>query len=77
MGKIRAFQKRPGYQEAQPDVSRRKFITKAAIGAGATAATVLGSGKASAAESSSPQPIKVPAEFTLPTKVAPVKVDFR
>ena len=35
MGKVRSFQKKSGNPEAQPDVSRRKFITKAAIGAGA------------------------------------------
>ena len=68
-------------EEARPSESpagcfQKKFITKAAIGAGATAATVLGSGKASADDASSPQPIKVPAEFTLSTKVPPVKVEF-
>jgi thiamine pyrophosphate-dependent acetolactate synthase large subunit-like protein len=76
MGKIRSFQKESGYKEAEPDVSRRRFITKAAIGAGATAVSVLGAGKASAAAESSPQPIKVPAEFALASKVPPVKVDF-
>ena len=54
-------------KETKPDVSRRKFITKAMTGAGATAVTVLSNGKASAADKESNnaavKPITVPDEF--------------
>jgi thiamine pyrophosphate-dependent acetolactate synthase large subunit-like protein len=65
-------------QRAEPDVSRRNFITKAAIGAGATAATMLGT-HASSAASEAPDaapPIKIPDEFALAAKVAPKKAEF-
>lgn len=65
-------------QRAEPDVSRRSFITKAAIGAGATAATMLGAPKSAAAEAPdvAAQPIKIPDEFGLAAKVPPKKAEF-
>jgi hypothetical protein len=42
MAKADAFKKKASERQTTPDVSRRNFITKAAIGAGATAATMLG-----------------------------------
>ena len=50
--------KKPG-----PDVSRRKFITKAMAGAGATTVIAFGENKANAADTVEDRPIKVPAEF--------------
>lgn len=62
----------------KPDVSRRNFITKAAIGAGATAASMLGTAKVTAA-SEAPEvvrPIKIPDEFALAAKAPLKKADF-
>jgi thiamine pyrophosphate-dependent acetolactate synthase large subunit-like protein len=59
-----------------PDTSRRKFMTKAALGAGATAAAVFSERAAHAADSAEAKPIKVPDEFAAATKVAPVKANF-
>ena len=59
-----------------PDTSRRKFMTKAALGAGATAAAVFSERTAHAADSAEAKPIKVPEEFAAATKVAPVKPNF-
>lgn len=55
------------------EVSRRKFITKAAVGVGATAATVLGESETQAAAEN---PIKVPAEFAQAAQAQPVKAAF-
>jgi acetolactate synthase I/II/III large subunit len=63
-------------ETSKPDASRRKFITKAMIGAGATAATVLAERETSAADSVEAKPIKVPDEFAAATKIAPVKPTF-
>ena len=63
-------------KETQPEVSRRNFLAKAAIGAGAAAATVVGRGKAFAGDETDSRPIKIPEEFTLSTKVPPAKVTF-
>src|SRR5262245_57479004 len=66
-------------ERAEPDVSRRSFITKAAIGAGATAATMLGAPKSAAAGEApdvAAQPIKIPDEFAQATKVPPKKAEF-
>jgi thiamine pyrophosphate-dependent acetolactate synthase large subunit-like protein len=59
-----------------PDTSRRKFMTKAMIGAGATAATVFSEHAAHAADNTEANPIKVPDEFAAATKVAPAKANF-
>src|SRR6476619_1375458 len=63
---------------AAPDVSRRNFITKAAIGAGATAASMLGTTKIAAASDANDaaQPIKIPDEFALAAKVPLKKAEF-
>ncbi len=61
-------------KESKPDVSRRKFITKAMAGAGATAAIVSGNGAAAA--DATDKPIKIPDEFVQAAKVAPVKAVF-
>ncbi len=57
-----------------PDDSRRKFITRAMTGAGATAAASLLNGTASA--SVEEKPIRIPDEFGLAAKAAPVKAEF-
>src|SRR5580704_13612161 len=59
-----------------PGVSRRKFITKAVTGAGATAAAVLVESQASAAAASSGNPITIPDEFAQAAKTPGVKSDF-
>lgn len=61
--------------QAQSEVSRRKFITKAMASAGATAAIVTGNGKAVAAETDA-KPIKIPDEFAKAAATAPVKSAF-
>jgi thiamine pyrophosphate-dependent acetolactate synthase large subunit-like protein len=58
------------------DVSRRKFITKAMVGAGATAAVTLGNGNAAAADGPDAKPITIPEAFALATNTAPVKPVF-
>jgi thiamine pyrophosphate-dependent acetolactate synthase large subunit-like protein len=63
-------------KEAKNDVSRRKFLTRAAAGAGATAVTVLSDRKTSAADRSESKAIKVPDEFAQAAKVTPVKASF-
>ncbi|HST20382.1 MAG TPA: thiamine pyrophosphate-binding protein [Blastocatellia bacterium] len=69
-------------KETKPDVSRRKFITKAMAGAGATAVTVLSNGKASADDkgketaSAAAKPISVPDEFAQASKAAAVTASF-
>lgn len=72
------FKKRSCEGQAAPDVSRRNFIAKAAIGAGATAATMLGTSKVSAAADAADglRPIKIPDEFALAAKVVPKKAEF-
>ena len=63
---------------AAPDVSRRNFITKAAIGAGATAASMLGTAKVVAASDSTDGalPIRIPDEFTLAANVPLKRAEF-
>lgn len=77
-------------RESGPEVSRRKFITKAMTGAGATAAAMLVKGKVYAAdddssagdsgialtETPSGNVIRVPDEFALAAKTPPVKAVF-
>ncbi len=55
------------------EVSRRKFITKAAVGVGATAATAFGESQTQAAAEN---PIKIPAEFAQAAQAQPVKAAF-
>lgn len=55
------------------EVSRRKFITKAAVGVGATAATAFGEAQAQTAAEHS---IKIPAEFAQAAQALPVKAAF-
>ena len=65
-------------QGKKPDVSRRNFMTKAAIGAGATAASMLGTATVSTASEAPKivQPIRIPDEFGLAAKVEPKKAVF-
>jgi thiamine pyrophosphate-dependent acetolactate synthase large subunit-like protein len=63
-------------KESRADVSRRRFITKAMAGAGATAVSALGEDKASAADSPEIRQITIPPEFAQAAKVTPVKADF-
>lgn len=62
-------------RDKKPDASRRKFITKAMVGAGATAVTVLSNGQA-AADNSEANAIKVPDVFAEAAKTSPVKAVF-
>ncbi|MEW6206745.1 MAG: thiamine pyrophosphate-binding protein [Acidobacteriota bacterium] len=67
--------KSKGSKQSEANLSRRNFIAKAAITAGAAAS--LGAGKASASDSSdAARPIKIPDEFALAAKAAPVKANF-
>ncbi|MGA9774184.1 MAG: thiamine pyrophosphate-binding protein [Blastocatellia bacterium] len=69
-------------KETKPDVSRRKFITKAMTGATATAVTVLSTGSASAADkdkealNAAVKPITVPDEFAQAAKSVAVTPGF-
>ncbi len=72
MGKSNGSKQKSSETEAQPDLSRRNFIARAAIGAGVAA--TLGAGKASASDAE--RPIKIPDEFALARDAAPVKVAF-
>src|SRR5499426_490965 len=63
--------KKPG-----PVVSRRKFITKAVAGAGATTVIAFGENKANAADTAENRPIKIPGEFAQAAQAAPVKAAF-
>jgi len=63
-------------RDKKPDASRRKFITKAMVGAGATAVTVLSNGKAAAADNSEANSIKVPDVFAEAAKVPSAKATF-
>ena len=74
MDKTREIKKQTGTEEAQPDVTRRSFMTKAMAGAGATAAIV--SGKAHASESSDAKPIRIPDEFAQAARTPPSKAGF-
>jgi hypothetical protein len=64
------------FKARKPDVSRRKFITTAMTGAGATAVTALGADKVTAIDNSEAGEIKLPDEFALAAKVTPVKAEF-
>ncbi|HEY7543567.1 MAG TPA: thiamine pyrophosphate-binding protein, partial [Blastocatellia bacterium] len=67
--------KQKSSREIQPDLSRRNFIAKAAIGAGVAA--TIGAGKATASDAAdAARPLKIPDEFALAAKAAPVKMDF-
>src|ERR1051325_3237402 len=74
MGDIREANKKA--KDAKPDVSRRRFLSQAAAGAGATAVTLLNDRKTSAAERSESNAIKVPDEFAQAAKLPPVKASF-
>jgi len=62
--------------KATPDVSRRNFIAKSMVGAGAAAATALSAGKASAVAGSDARPIRIPEEFASAAKATPRKAEF-
>lgn len=61
--------------DAKRGVSRRNFLNKALMGAGATAA-VLGAGKAAAAAPATERPIRIPEEFDIAAKTPLPKIDF-
>jgi thiamine pyrophosphate-dependent acetolactate synthase large subunit-like protein len=63
-------------KEIGPEVSRRKFITRAMAGAGATTVVALGDGIASAADTPQARPIKIPDEFAQAAATQPVKAGF-
>lgn len=65
-----------GESDVGPDVSRRKFISKAMASAGATAATILATGEVVAASNVETNSIKIPDEFAQAAKAAPVKPNF-
>ena len=59
-----------------PDVSRRKFITKAVAGAGATTVIALGEGRAPAADNPVTKPTRIPDEFSQAAKTPPAQAGF-
>jgi thiamine pyrophosphate-dependent acetolactate synthase large subunit-like protein len=63
-------------KESKPGVSRRKFITKAMAGAGATTVIALGESRAAASETADARQIKIPDEFALAAKTAPAQASF-
>ena len=67
-------------KSSQPDVTRRNFLAKAAVGAGATAATLMGSSKVSASSfdtaDAASRPIKIPDEFAQAASAPIKKADF-
>jgi thiamine pyrophosphate-dependent acetolactate synthase large subunit-like protein len=76
MGDSGDVKKKADETKAAPEVSRRKFITRAMAGAGATAATTLATGQVSAAGAQETRPIKIPDEFAQAAKAPPVKAGF-
>ena len=78
MAKADVFKKKASDGQVAADVSRRNFITKAAIGAGATAATMIGTAKVSLASDApdGARPIKIPDEFALAANAPLRKADF-
>lgn len=58
------------------NVSRRKFIRRAATGAGASVAAAIASSEASAAETANGNSIRIPDEFAKAAAVSPVKAAF-
>jgi thiamine pyrophosphate-dependent acetolactate synthase large subunit-like protein len=65
-----------GVKATGPDVSRRKFITKAMAGAGATTVIAFGADESSAADNAEAKPIKIPDEFAKAVATPPVKAAF-
>lgn len=63
-------------KKTKPDVSRRKFITKAMAGAGATTVIALGQTEAASADTVETRAIKIPDEFAQAAKTPAVKADF-
>jgi thiamine pyrophosphate-dependent acetolactate synthase large subunit-like protein len=65
-------------EKPRRDVSRRKFITKAIGGAGATAAAILAERRAAAGDAASAGAgaIRIPAEFDEAARLSPVKAQF-
>ncbi len=76
MNQNRHANRHNGDGDTVPDVSRRKFITKAMAGAGATAAAILTTGEVAAAENTEAHSIRIPDEFAQAEKTSPVKVNF-
>jgi hypothetical protein len=60
----------------KPDVSRRKFITKAMAGAGATAVVAFKGNEGIASENADARQIKVPDEFAQAAQSQPAKASF-
>lgn len=59
-----------------PDVSRRKFITKAVAGASAATVIALGENRASAADNPVANPTKIPDEFSQAANMPPAQASF-
>ena len=78
MSKADSSKTQSSVRQATSDLSRRSFITKTAVGAGATAAAMLGPTRISAAPDSpdGTRPIKIPDEFELAAKAPLKKADF-
>ena len=76
MRKTKSSRKETSATEPTPDVSRRSFIANAMVGAGATAASVLGSSAAKAAPAEKTSPIKIPDAFKAAADSAPAAAQF-
>src|SRR5262245_28227539 len=63
-------------KKTMTDVSRRKFITKAMAGAGATTVIALGENRADAADTPETRLIKVPDAFAQSAKATPTPAAF-
>src|SRR5262245_65217922 len=65
-----------GAKKTGPDVARRKFMTKAMAGAGATTVIAFGENRADAADTPETRPIKVPDAFAQSAKATPAPAAF-
>src|SRR5581483_3752510 len=74
MDEIREANKKA--KDAKNDVSRRKFLSRAVAGAGATAVTVLSDRKTPAPDRSESKAIRVLDEFDQAARLSPVKASF-
>jgi thiamine pyrophosphate-dependent acetolactate synthase large subunit-like protein len=63
-------------EDNQAGTSRRKFLAGAMAGAGITAVSAIGGGKAFARDASTEREIKIPEEFALAATTTAKKVDF-
>jgi thiamine pyrophosphate-dependent acetolactate synthase large subunit-like protein len=76
MNHRRRSKNRKGEVAESPDVSRRTFMSKAVVGVGATAVSVLTANEAAATDTANGNAIKIPDVFAQAADTPPVKTDF-